>query len=137
MPDPLTVVLLGQPVGKGRPRFAGHGHAYTDKKTRANEGYLKLAAAGEMRDREMFTTPVKLTVRAEFKIQPSWSKKKKNAAILGQLAHGSSPDIDNIIKQIGDAFNGLVWTDDRLVSALIASKVYSNQPKLVITVSAL
>ena len=85
----------------------------------------------------MFTQPVELRLRAEFQIPASWSAKKKNAALAGVYRHGSKPDVDNIVKQVKDALKGIVYQDDALVCELHASKHYSNQPKLVILVSAL
>jgi Holliday junction resolvase RusA-like endonuclease len=40
-------------------------------------------------------------------------------------------DLDNLVKAVMDAGNKLLWTDDRLVVKLIASKKYSYQDKIV------
>ena len=56
----------------------------------------------------------------------------KNAGKLKDSApvnHTSKPDLDNLIKFVKDALNGKYWTDDSIISTVIATKVYSNEPK--------
>jgi Holliday junction resolvase RusA-like endonuclease len=138
-PDPVTITVLGNPASKGRPRFTRQGVAYTPTETRRNAETLAWAAREAMSTQAgnvMFDTPVEMIVLAEFQVPKSWSNKKKNAAITGELRHGSRPDIDNVVKQATDALKGVVYRDDSLVWRLAAIKRYSNQPKLVVTVSA-
>ena len=47
---------------------------------------------------------------------------------------GIKPDFDNIAKLVGDALNGLVWTDDKLIVEARVRKIYGLQPKIVLTV---
>ena len=54
----------------------------------------------------------------------SWSKKKTAAALAGEVLPTSRPDIDNFIKSVCDACNGVVWTDDSRVWSLLAQKRY-------------
>lgn len=42
--------------------------------------------------------------------------------------HTKKPDIDNLIKGLFDAANGIIWVDDNRVSSMIVKKVYSNNP---------
>lgn len=36
--EPITIILAGEPHGKGRPRFSRAGHAYTDAKIVSYKG---------------------------------------------------------------------------------------------------
>jgi len=44
----------------------------------------------------------------------------------------SKPDLDNLVKFVLDACNGILWSDDSIVVELIARKVYSDNPKTLI-----
>ena len=50
----------------------------------------------------------------------SWSKKKKLLK-LG-TPHTSKPDLDNLIKNILDRGNNILWEDDKNISYITASK---------------
>jgi Holliday junction resolvase RusA-like endonuclease len=136
--EPVTIVLLGKPVAWARPGGGKTGNRFTPEKQRANGAEIKLAAQQYMlhqHDAGMFEVPVEMLIRAEFQIPVSWSRKKKNAALLGLFHHGGKPDADNLAKQVNDALKGVVYSDDKLISLLTVDKRYSNQPKLVIRVS--
>jgi|SRR5215469_176828 len=136
MVEPVRITLLGQPVpwarsgGNGKVRF-------TPQKQRNNAATLRIVAQHAMIDgeHEILDHAVRMDVSAEFQMPKSWSKKKKNAAIIGLAQHTVKPDLDNIVKQIKDACKGVVYTDDARISELHARKVYGVQPKLVITVT--
>ena len=126
----VHVIVPGQPVGKGRPRF-GNGRAYTPAKTRQYEKRIADAAFVEMAEMEPAETPVKLVILAQFDIPKSWAKWRKEAATVGVYRPGR-PDIDNIAKAVLDAFNGIVYLDDAQVYDLQIKKTYG-QPLLVVT----
>lgn len=138
MTDPVTVSLLGQPIGKGRPRFnRKSGRAYTPERTASNAAMLRLAATEAMRGRELLDGPLRLHVYAELAIPASWSRRKRDGAILGIIRPIGRPDLDNIVKQVKDAFNGVVYVDDSRVCVMVSRKLYGVQPKVVATVSPL
>ena len=130
----LHVVVDGQPVGKGRPRFS-KGRTYTPIKTKNYEHLVGEAARLEMRFQGIDLTeqPVKLHILAQFEIPKSWPKWKRQAALLGIYTPGR-PDIDNVAKAVLDAFNGIVYKDDSQVYELTVKKIYG-QPLMVATVS--
>lgn len=76
--------------------------------------------------------PVGVSVRFLMPIPQSWSKKKKAEAV--DRTHVSKPDIDNLIKGVFDAANGLLWIDDNRVAAMVVSKVYSKTPGIELNV---
>lgn len=137
MSGSVTITLAGEPVAKGRPRFAMRGHVpmvYTPAKTMNYESALRAKAHLEMKDRPMFDGPVAVEMLAQVEVPKSWPKKKQAAAFLGEIAPGK-PDVDNYAKLVGDALNGVVWTDDAQIVDLHARKKYG-QPLLVVTVRA-
>lgn len=138
---PLTrsavVELSGDPKGKGRPRFSRKGgFAYTPTPTRNYEAALRLAGQAAM-----FTTPpiegaLKVDVLAAFSVPLSWSKKKREQALMGLIRPTGRPDLDNIIKML-DALNGVVWRDDAQIVVANIRKRYADRPRLRIEVEAL
>lgn len=132
--------VLGQPQGKGRPKVTiqgGFAHGYTPKKT-ANyetEIYYSYVAA---KDRVFFKdTPVKMQITAFCQIPKAFSKKKHEEAVSGRLRPQTKPDIDNIVKVVCDALNGVAYHDDNQIAELISRKFYSDEPKLVIEITEL
>ncbi len=130
----INVWLAGQPVGKGRPRFA-RGRVYTPAKTKAYEERLAARALEEMESAgiETATGPVRIEARAIFTIPKSWPKSKKQAAMIGEVQHTGKPDADNVLKIVGDALNGIVWKDDSQIVSASINKRYGVQPALVLT----
>lgn len=110
--------------GKGRPRFTRNGHAFADEKTRNYENLVKLLAMQAMKDAgaEVTDKPVKATINAYFEIPKSYSKKKVQAIINGEIKP-AKPDLDNIIKCI-DGCNKIIFKDDVQVYSITATKSY-------------
>ena len=133
----VTVTVDGKPVAKGRARVTGAGFAYTPAKTRKFEAHARSMAQLEMDGRPPITGPVSLHVHVELPVPKSWSKRRWQAAIVGDIAPTTRPDIDNYLKAGLDALNGIVIADDSQVVMLVARKVYGVDPKLVLQITPL
>ncbi len=77
---------------------------------------------------------LKLEVLAYFPVPKSASKAKREAMLQGKIRPGK-PDGDNLIKAIADSLNQISYDDDKQISTMIITKVYSEQPKLIIRLS--
>lgn len=141
---PIIIELAGQPQGKARPRFRimrsrggqTFGQAYTAAKTQTYEAALRTEAALVMcRElRETIEGPVAVKIIAFMQIPKSWSRKKREAAMTGEIRPTTKPDYDNVGKQV-DALNGVVWHDDKQIVEAVIIKTYSDNPRLRIEVS--
>lgn len=127
--------IPGEPVAKGRPRFA-NGHAFTPNKTRAYEEIVRLHAMQAMRGKKMLTGPIGIRVTAYFSIPKNFTKTKREQAISGALRHTKKPDWDNVGKIVSDALNGVVFSDDAKVSRAIVEKRYSEFPRVEVSVES-
>jgi Holliday junction resolvase RusA-like endonuclease len=137
--DPITFSLSGDPQGKGRARaFVRHGHVghYTPEKTRTYEGMIRTAAMDAMAGLAPVDVPVEITLSAIFAVPASWSEKKRQAAIRGEIKPAKKPDIDNVIKAWTDAMNGVVFRDDALIVKGSFAKAYGPQALVAVTVRA-
>lgn len=120
------LIISGEPVAKGRPRFAGK-RAYTPIKTKDYEKRI-VSEAMNMGVCQI-NDPVFLTIRAFFPMSIAAAKR-------GDTHHTKRPDLDNIIKIVGDALNGIAWKDDSQIVGVLAEKGYSDYPRLEIEWSA-
>lgn len=119
-------IIFGDPVGKGRPRFAGarlgRVHAYTPSRTANWEGLavsvFRAAWGGAPIDE-----PVELDVEAVFS-RPKRLMRDRDPA--GRLPHTAKPDFDNIAKCVGDSLEkaGVLRNDSQVVSGRV-TKCYA------------
>lgn len=123
----LTYLVEGNPVGKGRPKFARRGNfvsTYTPTKTRDYEDLIKDAAKQAMGSNELLETPVTVAIYITVPIPASYSKKRTEACLSGSERPIKKPDIDNVAKCFLDAMNEIVYKDDTQVLTLHITKVY-------------
>lgn len=128
----ITFEVPGEPRGKARPRFS-NGHAYTDSETRAYEkkiaAYYHKALGGFRWPDETF---LRIKVTAYYPIPKSATKTAAAGMQSGRILPSRKPDIDNVLKAVLDALNGVAYKDDSRVVCVEAEKLYSMTPKLVI-----
>jgi Holliday junction resolvase RusA-like endonuclease len=133
----IFFVVPGQPVGKGRPRASSRGgfvRMYTDAKTLSYEQLIAKQATYAMGNlAEMLYTPISMRIVALYNIPVSWSKRKQQLALSGDLIPGK-PDLDNVAKAVLDALNGVVYEDDKQVIRLVIEKSYSFEPRIEVYV---
>ena len=128
----IRFTVPGQPVAKGRPKAARRGNfitMYTPEKTASYENLVKVKAEEAMQGRGLIEDAVHVEVRLYVCIPDSWSKKKKADALASRIVPTSKPDLDNCIKGIFDAMNGVVFADDKQVTDLYVAKRYSDKPR--------
>jgi Holliday junction resolvase RusA-like endonuclease len=98
----------GNPQPKERPRIAVRGRfarAYTPAKTLAYEKLVAECAKASMPDDWPMSTHYSVVIRA-------------------YRADRRRVDLDNIVKSVLDAINGVAFDDDHLVVEIAASKMY-------------
>ena len=110
----VTFHVPGKPQGKARARTVynksvGHSVSYTPENDLLYENLIKAmyitAAKGTRFEKEI---PIALRIVARFEPPKSTSKKKQQQMISGELHVMKKPDIDNIVKVVADALNGVV-----------------------------
>ena len=134
----IEIILAGEPVGKGRPRFVkATGRAYTPEKTARYEDKIGWAAQAVMAGRPLMDKMLKVEIVAYLSIPVSKPKKWQVDALSGVIRPTKKPDIDNYVKGALDALNKVVWHDDGQVVEVLAQKFYSDRPRLEIRVDNL
>lgn len=140
LPPPVFICVPGDPVGKGRPRITtigGFARTYTPKKTKDYEDGIRAEASLSMQGRSPLIGPVELSLQIFMPIPPSYSKKKALACRLQNVVPTKKPDLDNVLKAVCDAFNGIVWVDDTQVVDCHVTKRFADEPCVICIVTPL
>lgn len=128
----VTIWLEGEPVAKARPRMTRSGHVYTPDKTTKAENEIR--RAWQEKHGSIIEGPVAVSVVFMLKMPETWSKAKKLMAQYREVLPTKKPDVDNLVKTVFDALNGLAYDDDKQIVELSARKVYACKPGTVIRV---
>lgn len=139
-PRAVSFTVPGKPVGKGRPRAATRGKhvtLYTPEATAAYESTVALAASQAMADQPLILGPVDVLMRILLPVPASWSQKKQREALAGAIVPTTKPDMDNVVKAVFDAINGVVWHDDTQVADLRVQRRYGATPGVSVVVMTL
>lgn len=125
------MIINGEPVGKGRPRFTRSGRCYTPRQTLEAEQAVRSAVI-----RQYAGSPLPGALAVELlaisQIPKSWSGKRQKAARDGELRPGRKPDFDNLVKLYCDALNGVLWEDDKQIVDGRCIKVYGERPGVML-----
>lgn len=136
---PVKFTVPGQPKGKARARTVrrggGKSFSYTPEGTVLYENLIKtcyLQDAGHV----LFNDgqPLAVDIIAFYEVPKSYSKKKKQEMLDGQLYPTKKPDIDNIAKCVLDALNKLAYRDDTQVVRLHMEKHYAEIPRVEVEI---
>lgn len=134
----LQIVIPGDPVPQGRGRVGRwkakdgrEGVTVRDpSKSRDWKGraqYLMVQALGSSPFEVPFApagTPVRLTVVAHYTCPKGDHRKREPRPARWHIKRG---DLDNIVKAVKDAANGVLWVDDAQVAAITAEKWIAEQ----------
>ena len=126
--DWLLFRVDGEPRGKQRPRFTKQGRTYTPKETRNYELEIREAALNKA-VASGYLKPegaVRVSITAWFSPPASWSKKKRAAAMAGDIYPTVKPDADNLGKAFLDALNEIAYHDDKQVVECTIRKRYTS-----------
>lgn len=135
----FDLFVSGEPVAQGRPKFStigGHVRAVDPARSREFKHIVSVLARQRMLDLGIapMSCPLKLTIHV-FRVPPkSMGKKKGTEACERHTGIVTRPDLDNYIKLVSDALNGVVFLDDSQVVAIEADKRYSATPGIAVSV---
>jgi len=137
----IKFIILGEPQGKGRPKFSRQGSfvkTYTPDKTVLYENlirteYLRQCPGRRFPDK----VPLEMKITAWHTIPVSASKTRQRAMEAGEIRPVKKPDADNIIKVVADSLNQVAYRDDADVVRVSLEKFYGRQPRLEIEIKTL
>lgn len=141
----IKLIIPIEPKPQTRPKFSKFG-TYEDPKMKA---WRKSCAylVKSLWQGEKLEGPLKVSVSFYMKAPQAISKKPTPRAkpktwesydrfVNEQIPHDKKVDLDNLIKSLFDSITnaGNVWTDDGLVVAIDAKKVYSPNPRIEVQI---
>lgn len=139
----IEFFVPGKPQGKARARTVrmpnGFTRSFTPDKTVLYENLIKSCfIEAEAKQNGIFPleagTPVEMLITAYFKPPLSQSLKKQRMMLRNEIQPLKKPDMDNIVKVVADALNGLAYHDDTQICSLGATKVYSREEGLQVRI---
>lgn len=139
----IAFTIPGDPVAKGRPRFARVGafvKAYTPKRTQTYEDIVRYHALEAWAGKPLLDgVPVQLDVQCFIAVPKSWSNKKRASALNGSINGAvmrplGRPDTDNFYKLVADALNGVIYRDDSAIWDARVTKQYADVARTEISI---
>lgn len=131
----IEFTIPGEVRGKQRTRATRQGRVYTPSETINAEAFIRMIAAEAMQGRPPLDGPVILTLDIRVGVPRSFTKRRREAALLNEISPVTKPDLDNVVKLISDALNGITFRDDKQIVLLVAGKKYAEQAETRVTVS--
>lgn len=137
-PRKVKFIILGEPNGKGRPKFDTRGpyvKAVTPKKTANYEALVKMEYQAQC-DGFMFSRDAALGMLVTaYKPIPKSTSKKKRVLMLGDIIRPTKkPDWDNVGKIVCDALNKIAFCDDTQIVDGRVIKRYAEQPRVEVEI---
>jgi hypothetical protein len=98
---------------------------------------IRTAAMEALGNKAPFEDPVEFVLRAVFPVPASWSGKKRDRALTGELKPGKKPDLDNIVQGLERRAQRRGLPRRRLICRMTLDKRYGPQALVVVTVRPL
>lgn len=123
----ISLTIPGEPFSLKRARAARAGRfvrMHDDPRNVSWKGAAVMLMQAAMKGRAPLTGPLRLDVVAWFSCPKGDERKREPRE---RRWSESQKDLDNIVKAVGDAGNGVLWLDDRQVCMIVAAKKIAAQ----------
>lgn len=126
----------GKIIGKGRPRLNSYtGAVYTPTRTKDYETLVEQYFLLKYPRYTPIEGRVQVEINASFEVPKSAKKADKELMLENKINPTKKPDIDNIVKIVLDAMNGIAFKDDTQITKLQVEKTYSLNESVAIKIS--
>jgi Holliday junction resolvase RusA-like endonuclease len=136
--DSFTLLIEGQPQGKGRPKFGG-GRAWTPKATKLAEGEVvrQWEEAGKPRLPDGCGLRIEIML---YVVRPG-GHYKQNGELSAEghrfpTPYATKPDVDNALKLVMDALNKKAYRDDVRIVSSVVDRLWADWPATKIKLTA-
>lgn len=126
----IEFTIPGAAMGKQRPRVMKNGITFTPAKTVNYEIFIKEIYM--INKLPVIVGAIKAEILIIYGITKSTSKKDRLLMLSDILKPCKKPDIDNIMKIIFDALNGIAYKDDSQIVQVSCRKMYGDEPKVIV-----
>lgn len=138
MTNVVQLVINEIPKPQPRPRITVRGkyaHAYEPKSITEYKRLVANKYRSEYKQQLPLIGALSVDISFYRPVQKSISKIERKRRLLGESLPTVKPDIDNYVKAILDALNGLAFQDDSQIAVLYARKIYSDRPRTEIEIT--
>lgn len=129
------------PRGKQRARTVNNGwgvHSYTPRETVIYERKIAWACRSACKGAQMpENAPLSLDAVFYMPIPKSANKGLRERMASERMMHTKKPDTDNMLKSVLDGCNGIAYKDDNQIAQIRAMKVYSENPRIDVTIETI
>ena len=134
----IAFVVHGIPVGQGSMKSLGPKRIVASNAATLHpwRSVVAIAASQAMRGRALLTGPLHVSVDFGFPRPRSHFDSHGDLRPLAPEYRDSTPDLDKLLRALGDALTGIVWGDDRQVVSITATKPYVDPPVTTVLVEA-
>ena len=133
----IELIILGEPVAQQRPKFNSYTKKAHDPIKSKNYKLFVGHEAKLQHQGPLIDCPIRVEIDVYRKNNKGTSKKEIARREKKLSMPTVKPDIDNYVKGIKDALNGVIWVDDNLVIELEAKKYYSVNPRIEVRIKEL
>ena len=132
----VKFTIIGEPKGKGRPRFIPQtGRAITPKDTANYETLVKMEYQYQCSGiRFPDDAMLDMRIMAFYSIPKSATKKKRELMQKNLIRPTKKPDMDNVVKIIADSLNQIAYKDDTQIVDCQCRKFYSDNPRVEVII---
>ena len=129
----MIYTIAGDPISLQRPRVLRSGYTYNPQAKEQEEARIQLRIQHHSSCPHI--CPLAISITFFMPILKALSNKKKSS--IPGTPHFKRPDLDNLIKFVLDAANGVIFSDDSLVYSVTAKKIYDTFPRTEFTITPL
>lgn len=134
----IEFTIFGNPVALKRHRTVRTKNFIRQYDPSFNDKQDFLAKTMEYRPEEPLKSALMVSLFFNIARPKSHYRTGKNAGVLkdnAPIACTKRPDIDNYVKFVMDALNGVFWIDDSQIFSLYSVKQYSETPSIIIKIA--
>lgn len=137
----IKFIIPGEPKPKQSARFriVGSGknafvQSYQPKAVVQNSKQISASVLSQLpKGYELMDGAIGVKVHFVFPPLKSWSKKKLKELEDGAIIFKTTkPDMDNCLKPLADAMEGVVFTNDSRISIIHGAKIFGLEPRIEI-----
>jgi len=132
-------IIPGNPIAQARPRATRRGNKimmYDPKESREYKEFVALIAK-QHAPKNPYEGALQVAINIYRQIPKNTTKKNRALFLKGIKRPVSKADTSNYVKGIEDALNGIIYKDDSQIVDLYASKFYSENPRVEVTIKDL